>query len=62
VRASEPFQLDVWRAVDGSFVRDTGGEYVALAFLSSGRLAAATPIQDPGRERFGFSLWLEAAP
>ncbi len=36
--------------------RDTGGEYLAVAFLRDGRLAVVSPLQDPTADRWGFTF------
>ena len=36
--------------------RDTGGEYIPIIFLSDGRLAIVTTIQDPISDRWGFTF------
>ncbi len=55
---AEPFQIDVWREQEDVRVRDPGGEYLPIAFLSTGGLAVAAPIQDAPADRFGFSWWI----
>jgi len=56
---SAPYRTDVWRIRGGGFtdppIRDTAGEYLAVAFLRDGTLAVVTPIQAPGRR--GFAWW-----
>ena len=51
---------DSWgggRSVDDPPYRDTAGEYLGLTFLSDGRLALVSPIQNRSAQRFGFSFW-----
>jgi hypothetical protein len=53
-------RLDSWRSGSASAeppTPDTAGEYIAIAFLKDGGLAAVTPIQDERKQRFGFSFW-----
>ncbi len=53
---SAPFRIDTWIAPpEEPPVRDTGGEYLAMAFLRDGGLAVVSPIQNKGAQRFGFS-------
>jgi hypothetical protein len=56
---AQPFQPDCWRrgADDANPPRDSGGEYLAVAFLKDGSLGVATPIQNARAKRFGFSWW-----
>lgn len=57
---SQPFQPDTWeqgRSADDPPFRDTAGEYLPVAFLRDGGLAVASPIQNGGAKRFGFSFW-----
>jgi hypothetical protein len=57
---SAPFQIDSWarggRSEDPP-TRDSGGEYLAMAFLHDDGLAAVSPIQNRNAKRFGFSYW-----
>ena len=57
VLLADLFQPDCWQEREDQKIRDPGGEYVPVAFLSDGGLAVATPIQDSQGERFGFSWW-----
>ena len=59
---SEPFQMDVWREDPEGPIRNTGGEYVTLGFISDDRLAMVTPLQDPAGDRWGFSWWTVEGP
>ena len=34
---------------------DAGGEYLATAFLRDGSIAVVTPIQNPAKQRLGFT-------
>jgi hypothetical protein len=36
---------------------DTGGEYIATAFLRDGSVAVVTPIQHASAHRLGFTWW-----
>jgi hypothetical protein len=62
--SSRPFRIDAWgRAQPGTpSVRDTGGEYLAMSFLSDGALAIVSPIQNGATNRFGFSLLMVRVP
>lgn len=53
---SEPLRLAIFQR-DAPSEPDTGGEYLALSFLRDGALALVAPLQDPARDRFGFSFW-----
>ncbi len=57
IRRSPPFQQDCWREGVEPRVRDPGGEYVPVVFLSSGGLGVVTTIQDSRDDRFGFTRW-----
>ena len=56
-----PFRPDSWERGEASTSavrsRDPAGEYMAVTFLKSGRLAVVSPIQDDRAKRFGFSFW-----
>lgn len=57
---SPPIRIDNWRPIDrpdSQAIRDTGGEYLAITFLSDGGLAVVSPIQNRNANRFGFSWW-----
>lgn len=41
---------------------DTGGEYLALAFLPDGSIAVVTPIQNRPERRVGFTWWTFDTP
>lgn len=56
---AEPFQPETWRESEGPKVRDPGGEYVPVAFLSTGELGVVTTVQDSHGDRFGFT-WRKA--
>ena len=54
-----PFQPDTWRrgrSPGDPPVRDTAGEYLAMAFLRDGSLAVVSPIQNAPSQRLGFSF------
>lgn len=64
VALSPPLELDAWLPAPASasdttrppeLQRDTGGEYVQVAFLADGALGLATPVQGPVRT--GFTWW-----
>jgi hypothetical protein len=57
VLRAQPFRPDSWRESQDAPVRDTAGEYLPVAFLSSGGLAVVAPIQDVAGDRWGFSWW-----
>jgi hypothetical protein len=61
VRSSEPFQLESWRSMGDTFVRDTGGEYLPVLFLSDGDFCVVAPIQNSLEDRRGFS-WYRISP
>ncbi|MDJ0879191.1 MAG: sialidase family protein [Halieaceae bacterium] len=54
---SEPLPFDSWAEVEGSWQRDTAGEYAPVMRLADGDLAVVTPLQDPRAGRMGFSFW-----
>jgi hypothetical protein len=58
VTRAEPFQFAAFgqRDEDAPLTRDTAGEYIPIAFLSDGRLAIVTTIQDPANDRWGFTF------
>jgi len=58
-RVSAPQSLESRRSRQkgGPPFNDTGGEYLALAFLRDGSLAVVTPIQNPAEQRMGFMWW-----
>lgn len=60
LRRSTPFPVDAWRQTTAGPVRDPGGEYFPVLFLSAGDLGVATPIQNPQAGRLGFS-WIRVA-
>jgi len=57
VLRTEPFQPDTWREGKVPRVRDSGGEYVPVVFLSDGGLGVVTTVQDSQDDRFGFTWW-----
>jgi hypothetical protein len=57
VRASKPFQIDSWSRTSELPLRDPGGEYLPLVFLSHGGLGVAAPIQNLREGRKGFSWY-----
>jgi hypothetical protein len=57
VRTSKPFQIDSWSRASETPVRDPAGEYIPVIFLSDGRLGVATPIQNQGEGRKGFTWY-----
>lgn len=59
---AKPFQPDTWREGQEPKVRDPGGEYVPVAFLSGGGLGVVTTVQDSHGDRFGFTWWKVAVP
>jgi hypothetical protein len=54
-----PFQIDAWER-NGSSNRDTGGEYLGIAFLRSGGFGVVSPIQNVKDQRLGFT-WMRFA-
>lgn len=61
---SPPLRTDSWGAgarPEDPLVRDSAGEYLAVAFLKDGGLGMVGPIQNRGANRFGFSWWRTAA-
>ena len=57
VRSSDPYQLDSWRMMGDTLVRDPGGEYLPVLFLSDGDLCVVAPIQNSLENRQGFSWY-----
>lgn len=56
VTTVKPFQFDsYWKDDDEKLVRDTAGEYFPVVFLKDGNLAVVTTIQNPAKERWGFT-------
>lgn len=55
VERSEPIAVNAWSR-DGSD-RDTGGEYVPVAFLRDGGLGVVTTVQNPTTREGGFTWW-----
>jgi hypothetical protein len=52
--------IEVWSrisATSDSLFHGTGGEYIAVTFLSDGTLGAVSPIQHPTASRMGFTWW-----
>jgi photosystem II stability/assembly factor-like uncharacterized protein len=64
VTLSAPYRTDSWvrppGQPTGELVRSPAGEYLAVTFLLGRSLGVVTPIQVPGRARFGFSWWMFA--
>ncbi len=54
VRLGPTFLVDSWKTIDGSPVRDTGGEYLPVLFLSDGDLGVVAPIQNTPDGHQGF--------
>jgi hypothetical protein len=57
---SQPFRTDSWGAgarPEDPPVRDSAGEYLAVAFLKDGGLGMVGPVQNRRANRFGFSWW-----
>jgi len=57
---SAPFRPDSWQFFtppEFPPICDSGGEYLAAAFLRSGGLVVVSPIQNKRDKHFGFSLW-----
>jgi len=50
---AEPLELQAWNGAEP----DTAGEYITAAFLPDGDIGVVTTIQDPARDRFGFTFW-----
>jgi len=50
-RISRPITLEAFRGKKP----DAGGEYLATAFLRDGSIAVVTPIQNPAKQRLGFT-------
>ena len=46
------------REKDGPPFNDPGGEYLTVAFLKDGSLGVASPIQNAGAQRLGFTWWM----
>lgn len=60
VAESSTRSLESWRTHPGqgaTLFPDTGGEYIALAFLRDGGIGVVTTIQNPGKTRMGFTWW-----
>ena len=55
VRRIAPFQVEAWRQVGESLMRDTAGEYLPVMFLSRGELCIVTTIQNAPENRHGFA-------
>ena len=62
VLLSESLPFESWAETDGTWQRDTAGEYAAVTRLASGDIAVVTPLQDPRADRMGFSFWRLAPP
>ncbi len=58
--AALPFES--WAETEGTWQRDTAGEYAAVARLAAGDIAVVTPLQDPRADRMGFSFWRLGPP
>lgn len=58
VTRTDPIDVAAWRRGEGDApaTRDPGGEYVPVVFLRDGRIAVVSPIQDPARDRWGFTF------
>jgi hypothetical protein len=58
---SPPLAIDSWGPSElpspAPFVRSTAGEYLPVWFVRNGDLIAASPIQDPKANRYGFTFW-----
>jgi hypothetical protein len=54
---SSPFALDLWwrTTAQDTLVRDTGGEYLAVAILNDSSVAVASPILNPVSGARGFA-------
>jgi len=57
MRRAAPFPIDVWREAGEARLRDPGGEYLPVLFLSGGDLGVVVPIQDVLESRLGFSWY-----
>jgi hypothetical protein len=57
VWSADPFQLDSWRLTPESPLRDPGGEYLPVLFLSDGDLCMVAPIQNSLENRRGFAWY-----
>ena len=60
IAQSEPIPLEVFGSSarkENPAEQETGGEYLALAFLRDGNLALVAPIQHETANRLGFSWW-----
>lgn len=55
VERADPIAVNAW-SLDGGR-RDTGGEYVPVAFLRDGALAVVTTVQNPTPLEVGFTWW-----
>jgi hypothetical protein len=56
---SRPFQIDSWDTAEspnGQPIRDSAGEYLAVALLHDGQLAVVSPIQNRSAKRLGFTF------
>lgn len=58
VTAVDAFAFPAFSRTDTSAarIRDTAGEYIPVAFLSDGRIASVTTIQDQLNQAFGFTF------
>jgi len=56
-RSADPFQVDCWMPTGESPLRDPGGEYLPVLFLSDGALGVVAPIQNLAEERHGFTWY-----
>ena len=57
---NEPIDIDAWIGPDhpgDAAQRTSAGEYISVAFLRDGSVAAVSPIQDPLEWRYGFTFW-----
>jgi len=57
VRRAAPFRIDVWRETGEARLRDPGGEYFPVLFLSGGDLGLVAPVQNALENRLGFSWY-----
>lgn len=60
IAATEALDVDAWNGPDrprDAAQRTSAGEYISVALLRDGSLAAVSPIQDPLEWRYGFTFW-----
>lgn len=58
VSSSDLFTISAWLENTETPVQTPAGEYIPVIFLPDGKLALVSPIQDAGRDRWGFTWWV----